>query len=89
MNACTGGRLNTPQFTLASISSDKIDLFGDGSVYAAPTGKKFSGMLHVPTFVTKPGSTDRVYISSSTGTIFEEDIESERLGMLYWNLLND
>jgi len=89
MNACTGGRLNTPQFTLTSISGDMIDLFDNGSVFAAPTGKKFSGMLHVPTFVTKPGPKDRVYISSSTGTIFEEDIESERLGLLYWNLLND
>jgi hypothetical protein len=39
--------------------------------------------------VMKSGPKDRVYISSSTGTIFEEDIESERLGMLYWNLLND
>ncbi len=89
MDACTGGRLDTPQFTLDSISGDMIDLYNDGSVYAAPSGKKFSGMLHVPTFVTKPGPKDRAYISSSTGTIFEEDIESERLGLLYWNLLND
>jgi hypothetical protein len=85
-NACTGGRLDRPQFTLASIPSGKFDVGGE---LVAPTGKRFSGMLHVPTFISKPGGKDRVYISSSTGVIEEEDITGERLGMIYWQQLEN
>lgn len=88
MDACTGGRLDTAQFTLAS-DDDLIEITVDGEpVRVAPTGKAYAGMLHEPTFVSMPGEKDKIYISSTTGEIIEEDVEKDKVGEFYWRLLN-
>ena len=88
MDACTGGRLDTAQFTLAS-ADDFIEITVDGeTIRVAPTGKAYAGMLHEPTFVSMPGDKDKIYISSTTGEIIEEDVEKDKVGEFYWRLLN-
>ncbi|SDE57886.1 PilC/PilY family type IV pilus protein [Desulfuromonas thiophila] len=88
LNAATGGRLGTAQFDLGS-GDDLIDHDDDQDTPGvAPTGKLYTGMLHEPTFVSTGGDKDEVYISSSTGEIIEEEVESERLGEVYWQVLN-
>lgn len=92
MDACTGGRLDIAQFELGNDDDNLIDLDGDPSTtddLVAPTGKLYTGMLHEPTFISKEGGKDRIYISSTTGEILEEDIVAEPLGMIYWRLLTD
>jgi len=88
IDACDGSRVDTAQFTLPS-TDDLIEITVDGeTVRVAPTGKAYAGMLHEPTFVSTPGDKDKVYISSTTGEIIEEDVEKEHVGEFYWRLLN-
>jgi len=88
INAATGGRLSTAQFDL-STSDDLIDHDGDPDTPGvAPTGKLYTGMLHEPTFVSTGGEKDKIYISSSTGEIIEEEVENELIGEVYWRVLN-
>lgn len=88
LNACNGGRLDKAQFEL-NTTDNKIEIDEDSETKrASPTGKLYTGMLHEPTFVTQSGPTDKIYISSSTGEIIEEDLPSEDVGELYWRLLN-
>jgi len=88
IDACDGGRVDTAQFTLPS-ADDLIEItVDDETVRVAPTGKAYAGMLHEPTFVSMPGEKDKVYISSTTGEIIEEDVEKDHVGEFYWRLLN-
>lgn len=88
MDACDGGRLDTAQYSLPS-DDDLIEITVDGeTVRVAPTGKAYAGMLHEPTFVSTTGEKDKVYISSTTGEIIEEDVEKDKVGKFYWQLLN-
>ncbi|WP_321370662.1 PilC/PilY family type IV pilus protein [uncultured Desulfuromusa sp.] len=88
MDACDGGRLDTAQFNLTT-DDDLIEITVDGEpVRVAPTGKAYAGMLHEPTFVSTSGEKDKIYISSTTGEIIEEDVEKDKVGTFYWRLLN-
>jgi Tfp pilus tip-associated adhesin PilY1 len=91
LDACTGGRLDVAQFELGNDVDNLIDLDGDPTTtddLVASTAKLYTGMLHEPTFVSKDGGKDKIYISSTTGEILEEDIPAEPSGMIYWQLLN-
>ncbi|WP_321530147.1 PilC/PilY family type IV pilus protein [uncultured Desulfuromonas sp.] len=88
INANTGGRLSTAQFDLSTFE-DLIDHDDNPDTPGlAPTGKLYDGMLHETTLISTGGEKDKAYISSSSGEIIELDVPSERLGEIYWRVLN-
>ncbi|MCP3177383.1 PQQ-binding-like beta-propeller repeat protein [Desulfuromonas sp. KJ2020] len=84
IDAESGGRLDDAQFRIGS--PDNLINIGtvDDPVYVAPTGKSFTGMLHMPKIIRLGNGVERLYMSSSTGVIEEEDVDAERIGMSYW-----
>ena len=84
IDAESGGRLDDAQFRIGS--PDNLINIGtvDDPVYVAPTGKSVTGMLHMPKIIRLGNGVERLYMSSSTGVIEEEDVDAERIGMSYW-----
>ncbi len=87
LDACTGGRLEESQFEIGT-GGNLIQIGTDAQgnpIMAAPTGKSFIGSLHEPKIVRLPATgKERLYMSSSTGVVEEEDVPAEKRGALYW-----
>ena len=50
-----------------------------------PTGKAYVGILHEPKIIRRPETGyERLYMSSSTGVVEEEDVPAEVRGLIYW-----
>ena len=93
MNACTGARLETPQFDITGDSlinsSDIINIgTSDDPIYVAPTGVSYVGILHTPAILRMPDNkTEKKMFSASTGiteSLFEV---AERRGLSHWREL--
>ncbi len=90
-NACTGGRLDTPQFDSNNDGvideSDLINISGVGGVWAAPTGMYYPTMLYPPSIVPA-GEVEIKLMSTSSGQIIDVLETAERGGMFYWQQLS-
>jgi type IV pilus assembly protein PilY1 len=87
INACTGARLATSQFLTGTIDNlIQIGVDAEGlPILVPPTGRAFTGTLHEPKIIRRPGSgLERLYMSDSTGVIEEQDVPAERRGVLFW-----
>ncbi|MCP4629394.1 MAG: hypothetical protein GY850_38700 [bacterium] len=88
IDACTGARLATSQFEIGGTFDTLIQIGTDPDgepIMAPPTGRAFTGTLHEPKIIGKPGTgLERLYMSDSTGVIEELDVPAERRGVLFW-----
>jgi type IV pilus assembly protein PilY1 len=90
MDACSGGRLKTPQFdTNGDQIIDQYDLINIGTaedpILVAPTGIQAEGRLQPPAILRDPdGETEKKYFSSSRGKIVTVDEKAVTLGVTYW-----
>jgi type IV pilus assembly protein PilY1 len=87
-NACTGGRLNTPQLDINNDGViDESDLINIGGEWVAPTGMYYPTMLYPPSIV--PAGEDEIKLmSTSSGQIIDIRETSERAGIIYWQQLD-
>ncbi len=95
-DACSGGRLEGPQFDINQDrvidEADLVDL-GAGPL-VAPSGRRFTGRLQSPAILRLPGTygnkLEKRYYSSSEGTVVTVTAKSARVGIIYWkDLLRD
>ena len=83
-NACTGGRLNTPQLDINNDGViDESDLINIGGEWLAPTGMYYPTMLYPPSIVPA-GEEEIKLMSTSSGQIIDVRETAERAGMFYW-----
>jgi Tfp pilus tip-associated adhesin PilY1 len=87
IDACSGARLSTSQFLIGT-TDNLIQIGVDVNglpILAPPTGRVFTGTLHEPKIIRRPGTgLERLYMSDSTGVIEEQDVPAERRGVLFW-----
>lgn len=89
MDACTGGRLATPQIDIDDDGDiddqDRINIGDeDNPVWVAPTGFRRPGRLQPPAILRLDNHREVKYFSSSTGSIVTLRERAVRLGMGYW-----
>ena len=87
-NACTGGRLTTPQLDINNDGViDESDLINIGGEWLPPTGIHYPTMLYPPSIV--PAGEDEIKLmSTSSGQIIDIRETSERAGIIYWQQLD-
>ena len=87
IDACTGARLAASQFLIGTVDNlIQIGIDAEGlPILVPPTGRAFTGTLHEPKIIRRPGTgLERLYMSDSTGVIEEQDVPAERRGVLFW-----
>ncbi|MFX0116628.1 MAG: pilus assembly protein [Candidatus Hodarchaeota archaeon] len=93
VNACTGGRLATPQFDInndGKIDSNDYITLTDASgntIQVAPTGMMFGTMLYPPIFL-KMGEEEMKHFATSGGNVASMKEKGEQTGMFYWRQIN-
>lgn len=95
MNACTGGRLNSPQFDYNEDgvvdSNDTVSIDDPNSddpndtIDVPPTSLSQDSMVYFPIILTiDPDVLERKYFSTSVGTVITMDEAGESVGIFYW-----
>jgi type IV pilus assembly protein PilY1 len=87
MDACSGGRLNKPQFDINGDDEidedDTVQVPSEGEL--PPTGMQKPGRLQTPAILGLPDKDKEVkYFSSSTGQIQIIKEKKARMGIYYW-----
>jgi len=88
MDACSGGRLNEPNFDINNDNSiDDKDMINIGTeanpIMVAPTGKQFVGMIFPPSILSM-SDKDLKFFSNSLGRIETLAEKKNRRGFFYW-----
>jgi type IV pilus assembly protein PilY1 len=97
MNACSGGRLNNPQFDINGDGKvDENDMIaltdadgniiydGDGNpIMVVPTGMMFPGRL-LPPAILRTGDEEIKYFTTNVGTIVTMREKAVPMGIIYW-----
>ncbi len=95
VNACTGGRLLSPQFDINGdnkiTDADRIDIGlvdqSGNKIFVSPTGQSRPGLLYPPAFIRFPGKPVEMKIFSSSAATTETVFEvTEPRGLFYWRL---
>ena len=89
MEACSGGRVDEPQFDLNNDGvideNDRINIGTEANpVWVAPTGLRTPGRLLPPAILRMTGGREMKYFSSSDGNIQQVMEKSLLLGVSYW-----
>ncbi len=92
MDACSGGRLSEANFDINADGTiddqDLVDIGTSGEIMAPPTGTKFSGRLLPPAILILSKDAEKLYMSSSMGSIEILGQKAARLGVYYWNIFS-
>jgi type IV pilus assembly protein PilY1 len=96
INACTGGRIGTPQFDITGgdgiDEQDMIAVPDPGHPgepdRAAPTGVVFPSMVSSPRILRRPGGAEIMYFNSADGNRISLKGLGEDEGFYYWRYLD-
>jgi type IV pilus assembly protein PilY1 len=96
MNACTGGRMNIPQFDIngdAVIDEQDMMEIADTenpgeTIHVAPTGIDYPSMIYTPQVLRMPDKTEMKYFSSAAANIVTLRERGEKRGLYYWRHLD-
>ena len=97
MDACTGGRLDEPQFDInddATIDENDLIQIPDPNkpgetITVAPTGIHYTTMMYPPMIMTIPGTDAEIkYFSTAAGNIVMVREAAEAAGMRYWRQID-
>jgi len=88
VNACTGGRLSTPQFDINGDgeidANDLITIEVEGITYTVPpTGLWYPTILYPPSILATPDEEIKI-MSTAAGSIIDVRETSEQEGIFYW-----
>ena len=89
INAFTGGTIGAIQFDLHEDGivgeDDLVEVEIDGKrVQLPPSGKKLTGLLQPPAIIKLNETTEKKYLSSSSGGIVEIAEKAAKTGIAYW-----
>ena len=89
LNAFTGGTIGAIQFDLNEDGivgqDDRVEVEIDGKlVELPPSGKKLAGLLQAPVIIQLNETTEKKYLSSSSGGIVEIAEKTAKTGIAYW-----
>jgi len=92
LDACSGGRLSKANFDVNGDGmiddQDLVDIGTSGEIMASPTGVQFSGRLLPPAILIMSKNAEKLYMSSSMGTIEILGQKAAKLGVYYWNIFS-
>jgi len=96
MDACTGGRLDTPQFDINEDgvidANDMISIpnpiIGDPPILVAPTGMEIDAMIFPPVILILPDEEREIkyFVTAGGGVINVTEIADQR-GLFYWRYI--
>jgi hypothetical protein len=89
LNAFTGGTISAIQFDLNEDGivgeDDLVEVEIDEKwVSLPPSGKKLAGLLQSPAIIQLNETTEKKYLSSSSGGIVEIAEKAAKTGISYW-----
>ena len=90
IDACTGGRLDKPQFDINNDNviddQDRINIGTDADpIWVGLSGRSYTGILHPPVILRMPAGKTEMKIFSSSAGVTEKLVEvEEKRGILFW-----